>query len=98
MGALGRWFRSSWITSGFDGDGTAPLEAIAWRCFAVVLLIACIAVTFATHPRPGLQGRHAVVLAAFVGLVAAAIAAHPERTDVPRRQVVLALLGVIVAA
>jgi signal transduction histidine kinase len=38
------------------------------------------------------------VLAAFVGLVAAAIAAHPERTDVPRRQVVLALLGVIVAA
>jgi hypothetical protein len=40
MGALGRWFRSSWITSGFDGDGTAPLEAIAWRCFAVVLLIA----------------------------------------------------------
>jgi signal transduction histidine kinase len=98
MGALARWFRSSWITRGFDGAGTAPLEAIAWRCFGVLLLAAFIAVTFATHPRPGLQGRHAVVLATFVALVAAAIAAHPERANVPRRQVVLALIGVVVAA
>jgi signal transduction histidine kinase len=98
MGALARWFRRSWLTRGFDGDGSAPLEAIAWRCFAVLLLLAFIAATFATHPRPGLQGRHAVVLAAFAGLVAAAIAAHPERANSPRRHVVLALLGVIVAA
>jgi signal transduction histidine kinase len=98
MSALAKWFRHSWITRGFDGEGTAPLEAIAWRCFGVVLLVACIVATFATHPRPGLQGRHAVVLAGFVALVAAAVAAHPERADVPRRQVVLSLCGVIVAA
>ena len=31
MGALARWFRRSWITRGEDGDGTAPLEAVAWK-------------------------------------------------------------------
>jgi signal transduction histidine kinase len=64
----------------------------------VLLLAACIAVTFATHPYPRLHGRDAVVLASFVAAVAAAIAAHPARTDVPKRQVVLALIGVVVAA
>ena len=98
MKALARWFRRSWITRGAEGDGTAPLEAVAWRCFAVLLLVACVVVTFSTHPYPRFHGRDAVVLASFVGLVAAAIAAHPERADVPRRQVVLALLGVIVAS
>jgi signal transduction histidine kinase len=98
MGALARWFRSSWITRGVNGDDSAPLEAIAWRCFAVILLAACIAVTFSTHPYPRFHGRDAVVLVSFVALVAAAIAAHPERTDVPRRQVTLALVGVIVAS
>lgn len=98
MGALARWFRRSWITRGEDGDGTAPLEAVAWRCFGVVLLVASIVATFATHPRPALHGRDAVVLAAFIWTVAAAIAAHPERQNVGRRQVVLALLGVIVGS
>lgn len=98
MGALVRWFRHSWITRGYDGDGSAPLEAIAWRCFAVVLLAACIAVTFSTHPYPRFHGRDLVVLISFVALVACGIAAHPERTDVPRRRVTLALLGVIVAS
>lgn len=98
MNAFARWFRRSWITRGLDGEGTAPLEAVAWRCFAVLLLAACIAATFATHPYPGLHGRDAVVLAAFIGLVAAAIAAHPERKSLSRRRRVLALLGVVVAA
>ncbi len=98
MGALARWFRRSWITRGSEGDGTAPLEAVAWRCTALVLLVAAVIATFATHPHPGLHGRDAVVLAAFVAFVAATIAAHPERADVSRRQVVLALLGVIVAS
>lgn len=98
MGALARWFRRSWVTRGEDGDGTAPLEAVAWRCFGVVLLVASIVATFATHPRPGLHGRDAIVLAAFIWTVAAAIAAHPERQNVSRRQVVLALLGVIVGS
>jgi len=93
-----RWFRRSWITRGYDGDGTAPFEAVAWRIFGVVLLAACVAVTFATHPYPGLQGRDAAVLASFVGLVGFALAAHPQRTNVPTRQVVAALIGVIVAA
>lgn len=83
---------------GYDGDGTAPLEAVAWRLFGVVVLAACIAVTFTTHPYPRPHGRDALVLGSFVGLVVAALAAHPARPDVPRRQVVLALIGVIVAA
>ena len=98
MRALRTWFKSSWITRGQDGDGTAPLEAVTWRLFGVVLLAGCIAVTFTTHPYPRFHGRDAVVLGSFVALVAAAIAAHPQRTDVPRRQVILALLGVIVAS
>jgi signal transduction histidine kinase len=98
MRALGRWFRGSWITRGWDGEGTAPLEAVAWRCFGVLLLAASIVATFATHPYPRFEGRGALVLASFVALVACAIAAHPERRNVPRRQVVLALIGVIVAA
>ena len=98
MSALRRYFTRSWITRGPEGDGTAPLEAVAWRCFAVLLLVACVVITFTTHPYPRFHGRDAVVLASFLGLVAAAIVAHPERTDVPRRQVFLALLGVIVAA
>ncbi len=98
MGDLGTWWRRSWITRGEEGDGTAPLEAVAWRCFGVVLLVAAIVATFATHPRPGLHGRHAIVLASFVWTVAAAVAAHPERQNVGRRQVVLALLGVIIGS
>ncbi len=98
MGALGRYFRRSWITRGQDGDGTAPLEAVAWRGFAVVLLVASIVATFATHPRPGLHGRGALVLASYIWMIVAAIAAHPERQNVPRRHVVLALIGVIIGA
>jgi signal transduction histidine kinase len=98
MRGLGTWWRRSWITRGEEGDGTAPLEAVAWRVFGVVLLVASIVATFATHPRPGLHGRDAVVLAAFVWTVATAIAAHPERQNVPKRQVVLALIGVIVGS
>ena len=98
MSALVRWFRRSWLTRGWDGTGTAPLEAVGWRCFGVVLLAASIVVTFTTHPYPRFHGRDALVLASFVALVASAIAAHPERQNVPRRQVVLALIGVIVAA
>ncbi len=98
MSRVRRWFASSWITRGYDGAGTAPLEAVAWRCFGIVLLVACIAATFTTHPYPRFHGRDAVVLVSFVALVVSAIAAHPQRQDVPPRQVVLALLGVIIAA
>jgi signal transduction histidine kinase len=98
MRALASWFGHSWITRGEDGDGTAPLEAVAWRIFGVTLLAACIAVTFTTHPYPRLQGRDAVVLASFVAAVAFAIAAHPGRTGVPKRQQVLALTGVVAAS
>ncbi len=91
------WFRRSWITQGADGEGSAPLEAVAWRLFAVVVLAAFIAITFATHPYPRLHGRDALVLASFTAFVVCAIAAHPERA-VPSRHRVLALLGVIVAA
>lgn len=98
MSALRKWFWRSWITRGQDGDATAPLEAVVWRVFGVVLLAACVVTTFTIHPRPGFHGRDAVVLASFIALVVAAIAAHPERPNVPRRQMVLALIGVIVAA
>jgi signal transduction histidine kinase len=98
MHAVLRWFRRSWITRGLEGEGTAPLEAVTWRIFGVVLLVAFVAVTFTTHPYPGLHGRDAVVLASFVALVVFAIAAHPQRLDVPTRHVVTALIGVVVAA
>ena len=96
--SLVRWLRHSWITRGWDGDGTAPIEAVAWRIFGVVLLAACVAVTFTTHPYPRPHGRDALVLASFVGVVVCALAAHPARTEVRQRQVVLALIGVIVSA
>jgi signal transduction histidine kinase len=96
--AFVRWFRHSWITHGADGEGTAPLEAVAWRLFGVVVLAAFIAITLATHPYPRLHDRGALVLAAFVALIVFAIAAHPERRDMPARHRILALLGVIVAA
>lgn len=98
MRALARWFGHSWITRGEDGDGTAPLEAVAWRIFGVALLAACIAVTFATHPYPRPHGRDAVVLASFLAAVAFAIAAHPGRVGASKRQQVLALIGVVVAS
>jgi signal transduction histidine kinase len=96
--ALVRWFRRSWLTRGWDGNGTAPLEVVAWRIFGVALLAAAVAVTFTTHPYPRFHGRDAVVLASFVGLVLSALAAHPARADVSKRQVVAALIGVIVSA
>jgi signal transduction histidine kinase len=96
--AFVNWFRSSWIAYGYDGEGTAPLEAIAWRLFGVLILAAFIAITFVTHPRPGLHGRDIGVLASFVAFVVFAIAAHPERRDLPARQRILALIGVIVAS
>ena len=55
--AFVNWFRRSWFAYGYEGEGTAPLEAIAWRLFGVVILVAFVALTFAIHPRPGLEGR-----------------------------------------
>ncbi len=98
MRALGRWLNQSWITRGEDGEERAPQEAVAWRVFGLAVLVVCVVVTFATHPYPRLHGRDAVVLASFIAMVAAAIAAHPGRANVPTRQLVLALVGVIVAA
>jgi signal transduction histidine kinase len=98
MRAFLNWFRRSWFAYGYEGEGTAPLEAIAWRLFGVVILAAFIAITFVTHPHPGLHGRDIGVLASFVAFVAFAIAAHPERRNMPARHRILALLGVIVAA
>jgi signal transduction histidine kinase len=92
------WFRRSWFAYGYDGEGSAPLEAVAWRLFGVVILVAFVAITFVVKPEPGLTGRNLAVLASFVFLVACAIAAHPERRDMPQRDRILALLGVIVGA
>ncbi|HTU87868.1 MAG TPA: histidine kinase [Solirubrobacteraceae bacterium] len=96
--AFVNWFRRSWFAYGYEGAGTAPLEAIAWRLFGVVVLGAFIAITFATHPYPGFQGRDIAVLASFIAFVGFAIAAHPERRELPPRQRILALLGVLVAS
>ena len=98
ISAFVNWFRRSWIANGYDGEGTAPLEAVAWRLFGVVVLAAFIAITIATHPHPGLHGRDVGVLVSFVAFVVFAIAAHPERREMPARHRVLALIGVIVAA
>jgi signal transduction histidine kinase len=98
MRAVVNWFRGSWLSYGYDGAGTAPLEAIAWRLFGVFVLAAFIAITFTTHPHPGLHGRDIAVLASFIAFVVFAIAAHPERRNLPARQRILALIGVIVAS
>jgi signal transduction histidine kinase len=98
MRAFGNWFRRSWFAYGYEGEGTAPLEAVAWRLFGVVVLVAFVAITFATHPRPGVHGRDIGVLVSFVAFVVFAIAAHPERRNMPARQRIWALIGVIVAS
>jgi signal transduction histidine kinase len=98
ISAFVNWFRRSWFAYGYAGEGTAPLEAIAWRLFGVVVLTAFIAITFATHPYPGFHGRDIGVLASFLVFVVAAIAAHPERRNLPPRQRILALIGVIVGS
>jgi signal transduction histidine kinase len=98
VNAFVNWFRRSWFADGYDGEGSAPLEAIAWRLFGVVVLVAFVAITFATHPHPGLHGRGIGVLASFLLFVVAAIAAHPERRNLPPRHRILALIGVIVGS
>ena len=98
MRAFVNWFRQSWVAYGYEGEGTAPVEAIAWRLFGVLILAAFIVITSVTHPRPGLHGRDIGVLASFVAFVASTIAAHPERRELPTRRRILALIGVIVAA
>ena len=98
MRRLVSWFRRSWLSYGYDGEGTAPLEAIAWRLFGVVILAAFVAITFVTHPRPGLHGRDLAVLVSFVAFVGFAIAAHPERRSMPARRRIAALIGVVVAS
>jgi signal transduction histidine kinase len=97
--AFVNWFRRSWFAYGYEGEGTAPLEAIAWRLFGVLIGAAFIAITFVTHPHPGLDApRDIAVLASFVAFLVFAIAAHPERKNMPARRRILALLGVVVAA
>ena len=96
--AFVNWFRRSWFAYGYEGEGTAPLEAIAWRLFGVVILVAFVVLTLLIHPRPALKGRGLAVLASFVALVGFGIAAHPERREMPARKRVLALIGVIVSA
>ena len=70
VNAFVNWFRRSWFAYGYEGEGTAPLEAVAWRLFGVVVLVAFVAITFAIHPHPGLTGRGAGVLASFIVIVA----------------------------
>jgi signal transduction histidine kinase len=98
VNAFVNWFRRSWFAYGYEGEGTAPLEAIAWRLFGVVVLVAFVAITFAIKPHPGLTGRGLAILASFIFTVACAIAAHPERRNMPERNRILALLGVIAGA
>ena len=63
ISAIVTWFRRSRIANGYDGESTAPLEAVAWCLFGVVVLAAFTAITFATHFYRGLHGRDAGVLA-----------------------------------
>jgi len=98
ISAFTNWFRRSWFAYGYEGEGTAPLEAIAWRLFGVVILVAFVVLTCLIQPRPALEGRGLAVLAAFLALVGFGIAAHPERRDLPTRNRIVALIGVIVSA
>ena len=70
VNAFVNWFRRSWFTYGYEGEGTAPLEAIAWRLFGVVVLVAFVVITFADPSRTRRWKAAALaVLASFVALV-----------------------------
>jgi signal transduction histidine kinase len=96
MGALRKWLTQGW--RGEDGEGIVPVEAVAWRGLAVVLLAVCVAVTAVTHPYPRFHGRDLVVLVSFIAMVVAAVAAQSHRVSSSPRLTVIALLGVLVGA
>ena len=93
-----QWFRRSWFAYGYEGEGTAPLEAIAWRLFGVVVLVAFVAITFAIKPHPGLTGRGSPVLASFIFPSRARSRRIRSARTCRSDNRILALLGVIVAA
>jgi signal transduction histidine kinase len=89
------------------GDGRpAPIEAVVLRSIGTAWLIALVAVTFMSHPHPGLQGRGLLVLAGFVIMVGSAVCARQRWSGPPGgrapfadvRQTVASLLGVTAGA
>lgn len=90
-----KWFTSSRL---LPGGAPAPVEAIVLRCFGVAWLALCLVGTFTTRPYPGLHGRGAVILAATIGLVAAALSTQPQRLDKSSPHLIAALMAVTAAA
>jgi signal transduction histidine kinase len=88
-----------WITRGLGPSETkAPAEAIVLRCFGLVYLAAFLVDTFTSRPYPGLHGRGAVILAATIAVVTAVIGTQPQRSDLPVRRRIAALLAMTAAA
>lgn len=101
MFALRRWLTGRWhaADTGDCGEApTAPAEAIALRCLALVLLVVCVIATVLITPHPALHGKGLVTLAGLVVMLASAVAAQVEGADAPTRRVLLALLGVTAGA
>jgi signal transduction histidine kinase len=89
-----RWFTGS----RFGSETRASAEAIVLRGFGTAYLVVFLVETFTSRPYPGLHGRGAVILAATIAFVAAAVSTQPQRSDLPARRRVAALLAMTAAA
>jgi signal transduction histidine kinase len=88
-----------WFTrSGFEPDERAPAEAIILRTLGLGYLTLFIIGTVTTHPRPGLHGKGAAILAAMVVLVACVVASMPQPRTMPASRRIGLLLGVTAAS
>ncbi len=95
MLAIYRWLRRSRFGR---GEAAVPAEAVVLRCFGLAYLALFVVEVFTTRPYPGLNGRSAGILAAMILFVLAAVAAQPQRADIPVSRRVVALAGVTAAA
>lgn len=95
-----------WLTRGTSEGDRGRTEVAVLRGIGGGWLVALVAVTFLSHPRPGLHGRGLLVLAGFALMVASACLVRP-RWDAPPgsrrqiagfRQTIAALLGVTAGA
>jgi signal transduction histidine kinase len=98
--AFRRWLTGRWPPVGAEGcdETAASAEAIALRCLALVLLVACVVATTLIEPRPALHGSGLAVLVGLIVLALSAAAAQPIRRDGRRGPLLLSLLGVTAGA
>jgi signal transduction histidine kinase len=83
-----------WVSS---EEPRTPIEAIVIRCFGAAWLVLIFVGAGLTHPQPGLQGRHLVILVSLVSLLGFTLTAQPWGVAPVWRRVA-ALVGLTAAA